>query len=73
MEGRRGLFKFHTLSRRFVYRWHLTMQSMRAWPKEKVSEVIFNRIVITMAMCIRLTYVRLSIHSTVIDMMVGFL
>ena len=26
-----------------------------------------------MAMCIRLTYVRLSIHSTVIAMMAGFL
>ena len=24
---------FHTLSRMFVYRWHLTMQSMKTWPK----------------------------------------
>ena len=33
MEGRRGHLQFHTLSRRFVYRWHLTMQGMRTWQK----------------------------------------
>ena len=33
MEGRRGHFKFKTFSRRFAYRWHFTMQSMRALPK----------------------------------------
>ena len=32
-ERKEGHFKFHTLSRRFVYRWHITMQSMRAWKK----------------------------------------
>ena len=32
--------------------------------QKKVSEVISNNIVVRMAMCIRLTYVRLSIHST---------
>ena len=33
MERRRGHFKLDTFSRRFVYRWHFTMQSIRAWPK----------------------------------------
>ena len=33
MEGRRGHLKFHTFSRRFVYRLHLTMQGMKAWSK----------------------------------------
>ena len=23
----------HTFSRRYVYRWHLTMQGMKTWPK----------------------------------------
>ena len=32
--------------------------------RRKVSAVIFNKIVVRMAMCIRLTYVRLSIQST---------
>ena len=34
MEGRRGHLQFHTLSRRFVYRWYLTMQGTKTWPKE---------------------------------------
>ena len=33
MERRRGHLQFHTFSRRFVYRWHLTMQGMKTWPK----------------------------------------
>ena len=33
MKGRRGHLQFHTFSRRFVYRWHLTMQGMKIWPK----------------------------------------
>ena len=68
IEGRRGYLQFNAFSKRFVYPWHLTMQGMENMAKVvklqgKVSEVIFN-IVVRMVMCIRLTNVRLSIHST---------
>ena len=32
MEGRRGHLQFRTFSRKFIYRWHLTMEGMKTWP-----------------------------------------
>ena len=75
MEGRRGYFKFQSSSRRFVYRWHLIMQSTRAWPKlsnYRRRPQKWYSINCGHAMCIRLTYVCLSILSTVIAMIVRF-
>ena len=69
MEGRMVHLQFHTFSIRFVYRWHLTMQGTREHGQScqitgKSLRTDIQSIVVRMTMCIRLIYVRLSIHST---------
>ena len=42
----RGNLQFHTFSRRFVYRWYLSMQGMKTWPKmskyRRMSQKIYS-------------------------------
>ena len=68
MEGRRTHLQFLTFRRRFVCRWHLTMQGIETSPKvskyRRRSQKLYSINCGHDGLCIRLTYVRLPIHCT---------
>ena len=78
MEGMWSHFKFHTFTRRFVYRWHLTKQSMRACQSCQITGQSLRSDILKIncghdGHVYKTNIRRLSIHSTVIAMIMGFL